>query len=295
MRPEYFDRRISPKTARELFRNSVKLVEIEVFSYCNRKCWFCPNAKIDRHSTNVHMPESMYLKILGELREVWFSGTITYSRYNEPLADRIILERIRQAHEIVPDALLSTHTNGDYLTRAYLLELRDVGLGALRIQAYLGNNQRFDDAKILRRMSRKLDRLGFPFEFVERDEGIGYAARIDVEGIDVILEGRNYDAIGLDRGQSVEAGPKYQRLSPCACPFDSLYIDHSGATVPCCNIRSDEPSHAAYVVDQLGPTRTIFDAYGRSALAQWRRHLAGWGGKPNPCATCAYRLSPPPD
>ena len=29
---------------------NIRLVEIEIFSFCNRKCLFCPNSFIDRHS-----------------------------------------------------------------------------------------------------------------------------------------------------------------------------------------------------------------------------------------------------
>ena len=28
--------------AQTLFKRSVVMVEVEVFSYCNRRCWFCP-------------------------------------------------------------------------------------------------------------------------------------------------------------------------------------------------------------------------------------------------------------
>ena len=68
------------------FKGQLKLIEIETFSYCNRKCWFCPNSTIDRHSGSTAMPEEMYLSIINQLSEIDYSGEITYSRYNEPLA-----------------------------------------------------------------------------------------------------------------------------------------------------------------------------------------------------------------
>ena len=42
--------------AAAIFQRAVRMVEIEVFSYCNRRCWFCPNATIDRISKNIYMP-----------------------------------------------------------------------------------------------------------------------------------------------------------------------------------------------------------------------------------------------
>lgn len=34
---------------RELLKKSIRRVAIEIFSYCNRQCWFCPNASGQRH------------------------------------------------------------------------------------------------------------------------------------------------------------------------------------------------------------------------------------------------------
>ena len=70
------------------------MVEIEVFSFCNRRCWFCPNSTIDRHSSNIFMDENLYHSILSDLNKIKYKGIISYSRYNEPLADRIIIEEI---------------------------------------------------------------------------------------------------------------------------------------------------------------------------------------------------------
>jgi MoaA/NifB/PqqE/SkfB family radical SAM enzyme len=135
-RPEFFTPISCSQTARALFRHAVNQVEIEVFSYCNRTCWFCPNSKIDRRSKNNHMPEALYLRILRELAEIEYEGVVTYSRYNEPLSDRIILHRIQQAREILPKAHLMTYTNGDYLTRDYIDDLRAAGLNSLNVSPF---------------------------------------------------------------------------------------------------------------------------------------------------------------
>src|SRR5439155_16258576 len=154
--PAHFVPAGSRDEARGLFASSVKLVEIETFTYCNRTCWFCPNSRIDRRTTNRYMDEELYLKIISELAEIDYRGTITYSRYNEPLADRIILTRLREARAALPNALLSTHTNGDYLTRDYLDDLRKSGLNRIIIMTYAGNDDSFSHCDILTRMVSKL-------------------------------------------------------------------------------------------------------------------------------------------
>ena len=238
------------------------------------------------------MTEDLYLKILQELGSIDYRGIITYSRYNEPLADRVIISRLRQARELVPDAILSTHTNGDYLDRNYLEELKDAGLNRLRIQTYLGNKKKFSDTAILTRMSRQLNELGFPYKFTLAAPGVRYMASVRVRGMEVTIDGRNFDAIGVDRGQTIALPQQYKRISPCLVVFQHLYIDYDGSVVPCCNIRSDEPRHKEYVVDKLSNERTIFDAYANSRLADWRRSLLTYGEKKPPCDTCSYEALP---
>lgn len=290
IRSEHFERLASPEAQRALFKASVEQIEIETHTYCNRVCWFCPNSKIDRRSTNHRMNEALYLRILAELAEIDYDKIITYSRYNEPLADRGILNRIRQARIALPSATLLTHTNGDYLTADYLDELCDAGLNQMRVQVYLGNEDRFDDQKMRKRMDRRLAELGLPFDIVDVQPGLRYEAHVSFPGMAVSFEAHNFEAMGLDRGQTVEGVPGFIRLAPCLIPFRHLYIDWNGAVVPCCNIRSDEPSHAAYVVDRLAEGRTIFQAFAESALVEWRRSLVKAGPHKAPCSTCAYAL-----
>ena len=38
------------------------MVEVEVHSYCNRVCWFCPNSFIDRKTKTYYLNENLYLK-----------------------------------------------------------------------------------------------------------------------------------------------------------------------------------------------------------------------------------------
>ena len=125
-----------------------KSCEIELFSYCNRTCWFCPNSFIDRRSKKEYLSESVYLSVLEELRDNGFSGEISYSRYNEPLADDIFFERVAQAKKLLPNILLRTNTNGDYLTPEKIEQAEQSGLGLLNIQLYPSRD--YSEIEILR-------------------------------------------------------------------------------------------------------------------------------------------------
>ena len=147
-------------TNKKLFKNNLKLIEIEIFSYCNRICWFCPNSFIDRRTTNIEMKDDHYEKILTDLAEIDYAGEITYSRYNEPLSHRdIFIRRIKRAREVLPNAILKTNTNGDYVTRDYIEELDDIGFNQLWIQQYLGNNEKYDHERMRKVMNMKVKKL----------------------------------------------------------------------------------------------------------------------------------------
>jgi hypothetical protein len=287
VRPEHFVVARSLDEAKALFKHSVEQVEIEVFSYCNRACWFCPNAVIDRRSANHFMPEELYLRIIGELAEISYDGVVTYSRYNEPLSDRVILTRIRQAREALPHATLMTYSNGDYLSRDYLDELRDAGLNALHIMTYLGNNERFSDTRALSVMTRRIAELGLRAEFVAAEQGVRYAAELRYEGMEVKIAACDFARVGYDRGGQV-AIDDYRRTSWCPIVFKHFYVDWNGKVTPCCNIRSDVPEHEAHVVDDLSRGHSIFEAYASSELVAWRRGLFAYGPKEKPCGGCSH-------
>lgn len=278
--------------AMRLFARSVKMVEIEVFSYCNRSCWFCPNSSVDRRSRKEHMPEALYLGVLDQLAEVDYSETISYSRYNEPLADRVILERLRQARALLPNARLHTNTNGDYLTREYLDDLRDAGLQSLGIQIYLGNDERYDHERMRDKLHRIGSTLGCNLTITKDDPG----AWLESQGAHGTLQmrcyARNFDVNGSNRGGTVPVRQKYVRTSPCMSPFHHLYIDYNGKVMPCCNLRSDVASHADAIVGDLQEANDIFLVYGGARLTAWRESLIGFGRKTGHCASCAFAPVP---
>jgi hypothetical protein len=274
--------------AMDLFCRSVRMVEIEVFSYCTRRCWFCPNSVVDRQSATEYLPEALYLRILGQLSEVGYHGMISYSRYNEPLADRIILRRLEQARAVLPEALLHTNTNGDYLTADYLDDLASAGLRSLNIQIYLGNDERYDHERMRTKLRQTIDKLGLAAVFVIDDPGNWLEATSDHRGIRMRLYARNFDVNGCNRGESVPIAISTRRTSPCLSPFHHVYIDYNGKMMPCCNLRSDLPAHRDAIVADLNEVPDLFLVYASETMAAWRRALIGFGPKSGHCSTCSF-------
>lgn len=282
-----------PAAAADLFKRSVRMVEIEVFSYCNRRCWFCPNASVDRISANHFMPEEMYTSILRQLASIDYDGMLTYSRYNEPLADKIILERIAEARRLVPNAVLHTNTNGDYLDNEYLKQLYEAGLRSLNIQIYLKNNERYDHAKIKAAAKKILRRIDLPHTPVRDTPGEWYELRLHHRDMSIRMYGRNFDTNGTSRGGQVPIHIKHERTSPCLMPFWAMYVDHDGSTVPCCNFRSDVPAHKDYVIGNLQSQPDLFLQYAGRFAASFRASLIKEGVKGGLCHNCHYAQEEP--
>jgi MoaA/NifB/PqqE/SkfB family radical SAM enzyme len=267
------------------------MVEIETFTYCNRRCWFCPNASLPQRQDkagNQYMDRALYKRILDDLESIGYRGNVQFGRYNEPLAERdVILDRITMAREWLPRAWLYTHTNGDFLTRDYLYALYIAGLNELQIQTYLGNDERWDEQAMLKRQAQQLGKLGLKIERIGcAVYGMRHQHKTDYPGMDVWVDARNFDAIGTDRGGLLPIRQEEPRTAPCLVPFSALYIDWNGSVMPCCNLRSDVPEHQQYVACRLQDGFSIFDAF--VALHSWRKSLMRFGPKAAPCATCRY-------
>jgi len=280
------------KTIKSWFKDQLKLIEIETFSYCNRKCWFCANSTIDRHSENNLMPEEMYLSIINQLSEIDYSEEITYSRYNEPLAYKeIILKRISQARERLPKAKLRTNTNGDYVTIDYIYSLRDAGLNELFIQQYLANNELYNHEKVKKRMVDKIKALGVNYSIVSDVENQRIEYSLDIEGITVNLRARNFAIEGTSRTEKVAGfNDKYVRTKPCMQVFNNMYIDYNGYVMVCCNVRSDVPLHKNGVMAHVNDA-PIWDIYKNEKYKPWRDSLIDESPKSGICAGCKIDLN----
>ncbi len=276
--------------SRRLFKDSINLVEVEVFSFCNRSCWFCPNSKFDRKSSNHFLAEELYLIILDQLAEIDYSGKISFSRYNEPLADKIVLSRIRQARLRLPKAQLHSNTNGDYLDRDYLRLLDEAGLNSLNIQIYLGNEERYDHGRMQEKLQAMHDRLGLTANIV-RDERLLWLESIGWYGnLAIRLYARNFQVNGCNRGGIVAIKSDYQRRSPCFSVFEHIYIDYNGKVMPCCNLRSDISEHQSAILGDLTRDPDLFALYAGEKAAGWRRYLVDFSPKAGVCKNCSFNV-----
>jgi hypothetical protein len=280
---EVFDSATDPSTAREVFATYVRVVEIENHSYCNRTCWFCPNAQIDRHSDNILMSDVVYEKILRDLESIDYSQALIWSRYHEPLAHESIYPRIAQARGRLPKAHFVLISNGDYLNRESLRQIEDAGADRMMLDLYLPEGKERDPSEIKSGLEKFQTRTGLQLLPLGEYDFRCLGAKVNITmGIPSYT-----DANMSTRGGLVEIKKlsEYQRTSVCFNPLHSLTIDYTGDCVLCCQVRSDSPLHRDTVLGSLNdPAYTLFDFY--RDLAAARRSLLAPGPKLGVCKTC---------
>ena len=280
------DDHIELEQAKRLFALFVDQVEIENHNFCNRICWFCPNSFIDRRSELRLMSETVFEKILSDLSEVDYAGTLTWSRFHEALADESIFERVATARRALPHAALMVISNGDYMDATTLERLERAGADRLILDLYLPDGKERDpDARVkgLRQFRRRTGLELTP------SSKVGF----DIQGskLKATLEIPCYTAEDISTRGGLVGVPKlkhYRRRAVCMAPLHHVVIDFNGKGMLCCQTRSDAAEHKSAVIGNLNtPDYGLFHLY--RDLGAARRALFAPGEKGGVCRSCDVR------
>jgi len=269
----------------KVFEQYVSWVGIETHSFCNRKCAFCQNSYIDRHSATIYMPEQMYSKIINELALINYKGLICYSGYNEPLAHRVILYKLREAREKLPNAILFTSTNGDFVTREYLDELAYAGMNRMRIMRYPLLDEEYSTDKQMQVLIEFAHKLKLKYEKVN-------SSRLRLLHPELYLEVISEDLKKMvnNRAGSVDLFRNEQgvtlRKEPCRAPFTECYVRYDGSVNPCCATRPDVVEQKDMIMGNVS-SETLFDIYTSFKWSLLRYQMKDYGEqKVFPCSVC---------
>ncbi len=246
-----------------------RFLEVELGTYCNRVCAWCPNGWHDRGQERRSMAPSVWRGLLEDLGAWRYRGLFAFHNYNEPMADEGFFTRLAEARAALPLATLDLHTNGDFLTPTTLEALRVGGLNLLQVTLYPSNAKALAPPE-LGRAERFLGRLGVGLEHVERRASkLAVSAKVgDLQLVVRVPDVQRYH----DRAGAVGFEPlatQDHRDRPCFLPFTSAAVDVHGALKVCCHIYdTTKPDAAPYVMGQLGEqsfralwTSARFDAF----------------------------------
>ena len=258
---------------------NLKLVEIEIFNYCNRTCEFCPNVTIDRKSAVIELPESCFLNTLQELKDQDFDGYVTFSRYNEPLSqDELLKKRAKQVREYLPNVTLIFNTNGDFLTKK---RLDGLDVDEISVMDY--------DNKGIQKCKKRLERVGvditeIDYPFIKGNRGkIKFLYYVD------FVENHT---LWNDRGGALEElSLKERRTEPCLEPDRFIGVDYNGNIMPCCVTRSDIDSHQDFILGNI-KEQSVMDIFNseRAKTIREKAMKGDFDDDMKPCHYCPYEL-----
>ena len=92
------------------------VVEFNLHGSCNRRCAFCP--RVDESKwPNIEKEISLDLfnKIISELKEINYSGRISFSGFSEPFLHSNLQKLVEKMHSDIPEAKIEIITNGDFI------------------------------------------------------------------------------------------------------------------------------------------------------------------------------------
>lgn len=115
-------------------------VQIQTIDYCNRRCAFCPNSKLQK-SPDTLMPLDVFDKILDDFAAVQFMGRFHLYLMGDPLCDPRIEQLIQRTRERFPTNVIFISTNGDgFRSGTDVMRLFDAGLSIMAISYYDNRN-----------------------------------------------------------------------------------------------------------------------------------------------------------
>lgn len=261
-------------TNKERFKKNIRMVELEQHSFCNRKCWFCPNQFIDRQFKPVKfLDEAVYVQILKDLAGIGYDEIISFSGNCEPFSQPAFLDRIKQAREYLPNACLMTNTNTDYLTTEMVRAAAAAGLDMIKAQLYFDETEEFTEEAIKLKLACLQKKLpGIEFEEKAKNK---WFALVD-DRLVIVAYAKDWRKVGHNRCD-VPVRPTTKRYHTCGEAVTYIGVNYAGQVQPCCNIRADYPKYKHLVLGQMDDKPdTIFSLYQGTLLPE----------TVYPCATC---------
>jgi organic radical activating enzyme len=267
-------------TNKERFKANIRMVELEQHSYCNRKCWFCPNQFIDRQKPVEFLDAGVYRQILNDLASIGYDQIISFSGNCEPFSQPEFLDRVKQARDLLPDAFLMTNTNTDYLTTEVVHNAAEAGLNVIRAQLYFDEDEEYTEEATDEKMWKLREKL-LGIDFLKR---LGSWFAIVGENMVVHAYSKDFRKVGHNRCD-VRVRKTVIRMHTCFEPVQYFGVDYQGIATPCCNIRPDYEPYKDIVLGKMNesPGR-MFELYQGLLLPETKypcRTCMGKHGHPN--------------
>ncbi len=266
---------------RLVFKKFVSVVHLEISSFCNRRCVYCTNSRLESRNQEKHfLTEELFKKCIDELSEINYCEFIEFNGFNEPLADReLFFRRASQLKTALPEAKLVINSNGDFLTPEYLFEIADADIDFMVVTLHLNSDELNISAEARQEKAAKFIRRFSAVSFVANNDA--YHAKIkdmhfSLRVADFINQGHNF-------GGTVKS--KVKRLLPCFVPVKHLYVDYAGRVNLCCSANMDSNEFSDFSIGNVS-NANLFELYSAPNAQEIRQALITMSEKIPACCRC---------
>ena len=250
------------------------LVEFNIWGACNRRCSFCPVSDPEIYANKKEgIGVKDYTRILEDLRNVDFRGTILWSMFSEPLLHTEVFQLAQVTKEVLPNCELHVVSNGDWvrgrderLNRLYLS-----GIDRILFSLYDDDEQYNDFAQMKERGGYSDDQFVLRRRYLKNgDYGMTISNRAG------LIDSNKYRAEKEAAVYSSETPLK----KPCYYPFYQVAIDYNGDVLLCPHDWSKG------LVTGNALKESIWEIWKNTHFDSIRKKMMCSDRNFNPCQTC---------
>lgn len=291
--PMFFSMALNDNDKKILFKNNVETIYLEANSKCNRKCWFCPNSFLDRHSDNMLMPIELVSKVCDELSQIDYAGTIDFSYYNEPLLDYTLEDKIALVKEKLPKVKIHIVTNGDYLNKTRIATLEKAGLERIIISNYFSNSNKspwtYELAKKV--IQDKADTLSLSIDFITKSNDIECYAVACYGNLNITMNCINFSRTGYHRAGLLKdtINSIVDRKTMCSHAYNGFIVAYTGEVVFCTQCHNGSTEHKKYIVGDINKDN-IFNIFTSNNFTSLRKSTL-CDVNSAPCTGCSSTIT----
>jgi radical SAM protein with 4Fe4S-binding SPASM domain len=278
------------------------LVYIEPTSFCNIKCKFCPNPKIDNNKKSF-MSDEIFAKIISDIKGLAAEPKVVkFCGVGESLMHPKLPEMIKSVRENNTTANIIMYTNGTLLNPELNRKIVDAGLNQINISVNALNDEDYFDITRVKidfvkyvanirdlyenrkqlKIYVKINHLAVPTKEQEQlfFETFGdISDHISIEGISHIFP--EFYSFGEKHDEVRYGGNEAKKQQICAICFKTLNVNSDGTVSPC----SVDWGHKVIVGDIKNETlNAIWN--GEKLRELRKRFCLGTIGKDEACFDC---------
>lgn len=242
-------------------------IEFSICGLCNRTCEFCPRADPKVYPNVAEfLSLELYRKILFDLKDIDYTGGLSYSGFSEPFYHKNLVEMVASSKEILPRCRVEIVTNGDIVKPEKMAALFKAGLNTLLVSMYDGPEQipHFEDMIAKAGLTAQQVILRKRYLPPEEQYGINLTNRAGM----VNLPGLHVEAL------------KEPMKHPCYYTHYRMMVDHTADVLLC-----PHDWGKRLIVGNLRDEH-IADVWTGKILTSARQRLSQGDRKFSPCNVC---------